>query len=913
MSSHYDVIVVGGGLGGLAAAATLARAGLSVRLFERHVQPGGYATTFVRQGYEFEVSLHELSGIGSPADRGPLWHLLADLGVTEKVEFLPVRDLYRSLGPGVDVRVPTGRAAALDTLQRAFPHERRGLARLVDEVFAIQADTFAMSDAVDVTPAAAVTRFPRAARAAALPVARALDRELTDPQAKLVFAQLWGYYGLPPSRLSYVYFAGGTASYLRFGASYPKGKSQALSNAFVDVIEEAGGRVSLGCGVRRVLVEHGRVVGVIDEREEHHTADHVVCNTNPVTTCTDLIGREALPEAYLRRLAASRPGLSSMTTYVLLRGTPAEVGIPDHETFLNSSLDIEEQYRACLDVVPPDCVVVTAYNHVDPEFSPPGTTSVAITALSDGAAWRRLNPAVYPATKWRLAQAMVDRVDAVFPGLRERIEVAVFASPISNMRYTENWDGSIYGFEMTVADNPAWRPGHEGPLDGLWFCGAWTRPGGGYEPCIESGRAVAGKVLKAVHHRRRPPDATSRVSGARRSLVRTVGDYANLLRDTPELVGALRRTARRTEWNESPLPRAGALRRDVDRFHPRRFPVRVVSVDEHTPSTRLYRLAPLEGSFPPFEAGQYITVHLDAAGVQTSRAYSLASPPGRLSTVDIVVRRVPSGFFAGWMIDHVREGQVLSISGPEGDFVHNPLTDTDELVLVAGGSGIAPFRALIEDVLDRGRPVDLTLLYGTRSERDVIFGERLRILAARHPDRFRMVLVVSEPGPDWDGQRGLLDAACIRRNVPEAAMGRKTWFLCGPPEMCTLTESALRELGVAPSRLRLEAYGPPREVAREPDWPAEVPADAVFRVTVQGRGAGFAAPARDPLMNSLERAGLTLPHLCRAGTCGTCRLRLLNGRVYTPRGVVLRQTDRLANIIHPCMTYPLSDLVLSLP
>jgi phytoene dehydrogenase-like protein/ferredoxin-NADP reductase len=912
MTSHYDVIVVGGGLGGLSAAATLARAGLHVRLFERHVQPGGYATTFVRRGHEFEVSLHELSGIGSPADRGPLWYVLADLGITEKVEFLPVRELYRTIAPGIDVRVPVGREAALDVLQRAFPHERRGLERLVDEVFAIQADALAMDDAVDVTPAVALTRFPRAARAAALPLARALDRELSDPRAKLVFAQLWGYYGLPPSRLSYVYFAGGTASYLRFGASYPKGKSQALSNAFVDVIEAAGGRVSLGCGVRRVLTERGRVTAVIDEREEHHTADHIVCNTNPVTTCVDLIGRDAVPEAYLRRLAASRAGLSSVTAYLVLRGTPAAVGLPDHETFLNATVDIEAQYRACLDVVPPDGLVVTAYNHVDPEFSPPGTTSVAVTALSDGAAWRRLDPALYPETKWRLAEAMVDRVDAVFPGFRERIEVAVVATPISNMRYTDNWNGSIYGFEMTVADNPAWRPAHEGPLDRLWFCGAWTRPGGGYEPCIESGHAVGAKVLRAVRSRRRP-GGTGRVSGTPRSLVRVVGDYATLLRDAPELVGALRRGALRTALNDEPLPREGALRRDIDRFHPRRFPVRVVAVEDHTESSRLYRLAPLAGTFPPFEAGQYIAVHLEAEGVQTSRAYSLASAPGRLSTVEIVVRRVPRGFVAGWLIDHVREGDVLSVSGPEGDFVHNPLTDTDELVLLAGGSGIAPFRALVEDVLDRGRPLDLTLLYGTRSEQDVIFGERLRSLAARYPDRFRMALVVSEPGPDWEGQRGLLDADCVRRNVAEGDRARKTWFLCGPPEMCALSEAALLELGVAPARLHLEAYGPPREVAREPDWPAEVPAGAVFRVTVEGRGAGFAAPARDPLMNSLERAGLTLPHLCRAGVCGTCRLRLLEGRVYTPRHVTLRQTDRMEGFIHPCLSYPLSDLVLSLP
>ena len=111
MRSEYDAIVIGAGLGGLSAATMLAREGLGVLLLERHNLPGGYATSFVRGRFEFEVALHELSGIGPPENRGGLYRYLDYLGVAEKVEFLNVPNLYRSVFPDMDITLPAGREA----------------------------------------------------------------------------------------------------------------------------------------------------------------------------------------------------------------------------------------------------------------------------------------------------------------------------------------------------------------------------------------------------------------------------------------------------------------------------------------------------------------------------------------------------------------------------------------------------------------------------------------------------------------------------------------------------------------------------------------------------------------------------------------------------------------------------------
>jgi prolycopene isomerase len=116
LPTQYDVLVIGAGLGGLSAATSLARGGLSALCLERHNGPGGYATSSVRSRYELEVARHEPSGTGPPEDRGGLVRTLDYLGVADKAESLCVPNLDRSVsldGPQVPAAGGAVRAARL--------------------------------------------------------------------------------------------------------------------------------------------------------------------------------------------------------------------------------------------------------------------------------------------------------------------------------------------------------------------------------------------------------------------------------------------------------------------------------------------------------------------------------------------------------------------------------------------------------------------------------------------------------------------------------------------------------------------------------------------------------------------------------------------------------------------------------
>jgi ferredoxin-NADP reductase len=386
-------------------------------------------------------------------------------------------------------------------------------------------------------------------------------------------------------------------------------------------------------------------------------------------------------------------------------------------------------------------------------------------------------------------------------------------------------------------------------------------------------------------------------------------EFVRWLQDVREhlRVSRRRRALRRPGCGFDYTQDKDTVRRVIDRLHPLRMRLRVAEIVEETPTTKTLKLERTDGPSPPFRPGQYVNLFVDADGVLTSRPYSISSPPGG-EFLELTVRDKPGGFVAPYLLNEVLVGDELESTGPAGHFYHEPLIDGDDLVFLAGGSGITPFMSIIRDAVQHDRPLRMHLLYGSRVPEDVIYGRELAELARRHGN-LRYALVISEPPAGYRGLCGFLDADLIRQQVGDVT--GKTFYLCGPNVMTDFCLAALDELDVPRHKIRRELYGPPADVTQEPGWPDGLAADTLFEVEIEGRPT-IRAPAGEPLLNSLERYGLVVPAVCRSGECSACRVRLRAGQVYMPAHTGLRESDRTHGYIHSCVAYPLQDLKISL-
>ncbi|MFX0578236.1 FAD-binding oxidoreductase [Nocardia nepalensis] len=345
-------------------------------------------------------------------------------------------------------------------------------------------------------------------------------------------------------------------------------------------------------------------------------------------------------------------------------------------------------------------------------------------------------------------------------------------------------------------------------------------------------------------------------------------------------------------------------RATVNAYHPKRLQLVVAEIIDETVTTKTFRLEGLDQSeLPPFLAGQYINVFIDG----TSRPYAISSSPTSLDHYDLTVRRVPGGRISNLLIDTVQVGQILTTTGPMGTFHHNPLFHGDDLVFLAGGSGVAPAMSMIREIVDGDLDRTFHLVYGSRSAADIIFRTELDALAARYPG---VVVdhVIAEPDADWTGPTGFLTADTIRTLAGE--LDSRMVYVCGPQALYPYALGQLRALGQPRKRIRFEANGAPSDPAAQPHWPTDV--DPAEEVTITVGETSFRTPRNRPLLDALEDNNIRPEAACRSGECSLCRVRIVKGEVHTAEEAKLRLSDDTFGYTHSCVAYPISDVEIDL-
>ena len=352
----------------------------------------------------------------------------------------------------------------------------------------------------------------------------------------------------------------------------------------------------------------------------------------------------------------------------------------------------------------------------------------------------------------------------------------------------------------------------------------------------------------------------------------------------------------------------GSAAEYVRRLHPAVIDLTVSQVITETVSTKTLRLVASDRYLPPFQAGQYIALYLDVGGIRTGRPYSISSPPNQTGYYDITIRRMADGLVSNFLLDGVKAGDAIQSSGPDGQFVYNPLIYDKTLVFIAGGSGITPFMSMIREIADCGLDREIYLFYGNKSEEDMIFHAELKDLAVRL-NNIRYIPVIERPGAGYDGYSGFITKEIILKEIGD--IHHKTFMLCGPQALYDFCVPELETIGVPSKKIRQEIYGEPVNIFKSPGWPDSVGLHDEFTIKIKD-GGEFKARAGESLLSSLEKNGQVRPFVCRSGTCSLCRTKILSGKVYQPPGTRVRASDRQFGYVHACVSYPLEDLEITI-
>ncbi|HOX00317.1 MAG TPA: NAD(P)/FAD-dependent oxidoreductase, partial [Deltaproteobacteria bacterium] len=324
----YDAVVIGAGNGGLTGALTLAKAGRKVLLLERHNVPGGCATSFVRGRFEFEVALHQLSGMGSAERPGPLRAILNDLGVMDKLDFVPMENLYRVCWPGrFDITLKAEREGAVRTLQERFPREKDAIPRFFDLLYDFSMQMIQGLFFRD--PQISKEKYPLYFKYAFAPTQKVLDDFFKDPLLKAVLSIYWSYTGVPPRWMPFGDFAIMLFSYIEFKPYHLKGGSQALSNALLNEFLACGGEARFSCGARKIMTANGRVTGVVTEHGDAVETSRVLSNASVLETYLNLMDPDQVPAGTLEAYRSRTLGPSAFTLYMGFDCEPGELGISE--------------------------------------------------------------------------------------------------------------------------------------------------------------------------------------------------------------------------------------------------------------------------------------------------------------------------------------------------------------------------------------------------------------------------------------------------------------------------------------------------------------------------------------------------------------------------------------------------------
>ena len=329
-----------------------------------------------------------------------------------------------------------------------------------------------------------------------------------------------------------------------------------------------------------------------------------------------------------------------------------------------------------------------------------------------------------------------------------------------------------------------------------------------------------------------------------------------------------------TKHSSKDLPKCSyPVNEFVSVFHPSQIDVVVTKIVEENENTKSFWLKREDGeSFPPFEAGSYVTLEVHTNGRIYKRPYSISSDTNSLKEYRITIQEEKNGIVSNYMCHKCKENDKFTIYGPFGHFHYSMIRDSSDIICLAGGSGITGIRSMIVDLLKTKKVSTIELIYGTKTVSDILWKTEFDELAKKNKN-FKVTYLLSEDYP-----YGMMNEELLKNLNPEG----KTFFVSGPVAMYQALNEIFIDMVIPNKFIRHEDF---RELLETDD-------EETYELTIHQKGNVTVIPCKssETLVQSMEEGRFSAPVHCTVGVCGYCRSKLMSGTVKTDTSA-LRKKD----------------------
>ena len=495
----WDVIVIGSGIGGLVTASQLAAKGAKTLVLERYLIPGGSGGSFRRDGYTFDVGASMIFGFGEKGHTNLLTRALADVGqhcatVPDAVQ------LEYHLPDGLSMAVDRDYDDFITRMSARFPHEAKGICAFYETCWQV----FRCLDAMPLLsledPAYLAKVFFKAPLAC-LGLARWLPFNVGDVAKKhikdedllrLIDMECFCWSVMPADRTPMINAGMVFSDRHAGGINYPKGGVGVIAEKLVAGLEANGGEIRYKHRVTNVLIEQGQAVGVRLADGEELRAKRIVSNATRWDTFagegsaqSTLVGPEHTPAAETTWRKRYQPSSSFLSLHLGVDASVVPNGFHCHHLLLEDWAEMEAEQGV---------VFVSMPSLLDPSLAPAGRHILHTFTQSDMRHWKGLSPSAYAAKKQHDADRLIDRLEALLPGLKSAIEFKEIGTPRTHRRFLGRMGGSYGPVPANRLPGLLPMPFNRTGLKNLYCVGDSCFPGQGLNAVAFSGYACSHRI-----------------------------------------------------------------------------------------------------------------------------------------------------------------------------------------------------------------------------------------------------------------------------------------------------------------------------------------------------------------------------------------------------------------------------------